>query len=101
MSVEMDVLGYVGSRQGIETGVMVRRWDLEDIGDTIKGHRHGVSHATLIARGRVRLETSEETREVPALSWVPVRAADLHTLTALEPETVVFCVFAGPAGDLA
>lgn len=99
--VVMTPLGFIGEEEGIETAVYPRRWDL-DKGDAIKGHAHGMAHATLIASGRFRFtdERTGHSREVGPLTWLAVAAADLHGFECLEPGTL-YCIFAGPGADLA
>ena len=101
MAVAHTPLGFVGEAEGIETGIYPRRWTFKS-GDILKGHAHGMPHATLIASGRYRFtnERTGESREVTAFEWIAVAAEDLHGFECLE-SGVLFCVFAGPMADLA
>ena len=76
------------------TGVWVNRWR-GNAGDSVKGHAHGCAHATLVVAGRIRLECDGAATEHAAGVWLPVPAAALHTITALEAGTIWDCVFAG------
>jgi quercetin dioxygenase-like cupin family protein len=65
-------------------------------GDVHRGHQHKIDHVTVVCRGTVRVRFGPEGREVreykaPAL--IEIDKDVFHQLTALEDETMYFCVF--------
>lgn len=68
-------------------------------GDVHEGHRHCFDHVTFVASGAIRIEWRDaETRgvseRVEAPAFWPIPRDRWHRITALEPDTVTWCVFA-------
>lgn len=66
----------------------------ENAGDVMHGHAHKYDHTTLVASGRVRFTVDGATSEFSAPHMVVVAKGKVHDLTALEPNTVCYCVHA-------
>jgi hypothetical protein len=82
-------MGYFGN-------VWVRQNILEKIGDTNGGgHKHKFDHVTLLTQGRVQVEIEgHPPKEFVAPTFIVIRKQHSHTFTALEDDTVYFCIFA-------
>lgn len=62
------------------------------IGDMNEGHAHSFHHFTLVAAGKVQVVSNNRasTYEAHDMIWIPKGIA--HTMIALEPFTVVYCI---------
>jgi len=81
-------LGYFGN-------IWVRQHNIENAGDSVGGHKHHFDHVTLLVRGKVRVEVEgKEPKEFTAPTFLVMRKELQHRMTALEPATTYFCVFA-------
>ena len=87
--IDVATTGPVGYRQFV----------LEKTCDVSRGHKHNYDHATFIHRGRVRITASRDdgaeitSREFGAGEWADIPANLLHTIKALEDNTIYFCIF--------
>jgi hypothetical protein len=86
---KMDDLGYFGN-------IWVRQNLLENVGDTNGGgHTHKFDHVSLLTQGKVSVEIEGyPAKEFTAPTFIVVRKEHRHKFTALEPNTVWYCVFA-------
>jgi hypothetical protein len=85
---DFDCLGHYG-------GLFWRFHTFHEAGDEHAGHRHRIDHATILARGGVRVEIAgEDAREVWAPAVIPIDKDKYHRITALEAGTAYYCVFA-------
>jgi len=82
-------LGYFGN-------VWIRQNILEKTGDTNGGgHKHKFDHVTLLTQGRVHVEIDgHPPKEFVAPTFIIIRKQYNHTFTALEDDTIYFCIFA-------
>ena len=81
-------LGYFGN-------IWVRQHYYKKAGDYHEGHKHHFDHVTLVARGSVLCEVEGcEPKEFKAPTFIVIKKDDLHKFTALEDDTVFYCVFA-------
>jgi quercetin dioxygenase-like cupin family protein len=62
-------------------------------------HRHAFDHATLLARGRVRVVTDGEQMEFSAPRIIVIERGRHHGFLALEDDTVLYCVHALHEGE--
>jgi hypothetical protein len=86
--VEYHQLGYFGN-------IWVRQNVLPKIGDQNIGHKHYFDHVSLLAKGKVRVEVEgHEPKEFTAPTFIVIRKEHNHKFTALEPNTLWYCVFA-------
>jgi quercetin dioxygenase-like cupin family protein len=87
-SSKVDSLGFYG-------GIFWRIHHFLKAGDTHSGHKHLIDHATLVSQGSVKCEIEdEEPRIYTAPSVIEINKDIFHKFTALEDNTVYFCVFA-------
>lgn len=73
-------------------------------GDIEPGHTHQFDHLTLLAKGRLRVFTGDAEKVFVAPQMIYIKKDIRHELTALEDNTVVFCIHAlrssEAAGDI-
>lgn len=63
-------------------------------GDVEHGHTHPFDHLTLLASGGLSVEVDGEVTDFEAPHMLYIRADKKHTLTALEDNTVAYCIHA-------
>lgn len=64
-------------------------------GDQHEGHQHRIDHATLVSQGAVKCEIDgQPPREYRAPAVIEIDKDLWHRFTALEDDTIYFCVFA-------
>jgi len=82
-------LGFFGN-------IWVRQNLLEKVGDTNGGgHEHKFDHVSLLTHGRVSVEIEgHPAKEFTAPTFIVIRKEHSHKFTALEENTVWYCVFA-------
>jgi hypothetical protein len=82
-------LGYFGN-------IWVRQNLLEKAGDTNgEGHKHKFDHVSLLSHGKVKVEIEgHPAKEFVAPTFIVIRKEYNHKFTALEDNTVWYCVFA-------
>lgn len=78
--------------------VYIRPIRLEKAGDFTPGHTHNFDHTTIIFKGAVRVvatspDGSTRTADFPFEDSFLVKADVLHEITALEDDTVYWCVY--------
>lgn len=61
-------------------------------GDVMEGHTHVYDHQTLLATGSVAVEVDGLTTEFKAPQIIYIRAGKVHKLTALEDNTLAYCI---------
>jgi hypothetical protein len=82
-------LGYFGN-------IWVRQNLLEKAGDTNgEGHKHKFDHVSLLSHGKVKVEIEgHPPKEFTAPTFIVIRREYNHKFTALEDNTIWYCVFA-------
>lgn len=82
-------LGYFGN-------IWVRQNVLDRVGDTNGGgHKHKFDHVSLLTQGKVRVEIEgHPPKDFAAPTFIVVRKEHNHKFTALEDNTIWYCVFA-------
>lgn len=85
----IDTLGYFGN-------IWVRSHTLVKAGDSNgEGHTHHFDHVTLVMSGSVKVEVvGHEPKVFTAPNFIVIDKDKKHKFTALEDNTVYFCVFA-------
>jgi hypothetical protein len=68
-------------------------------GDFMPGHTHPFDHTTLVASGSVRVTVDGKDTDFKAPHMIYVQAEKIHKITALEDNTVSFCIHALRDGD--
>lgn len=63
-------------------------------GDAEEGHAHSFDHTTLLASGRLRLRALGTDTDFTAPQHIFIKAGVQHELTALEDNTVAYCIHA-------
>lgn len=79
--------------------VYVRHMIFEHKGDIEDGHSHKFDHQTLIAKGSVKVKANSKETIFTAPHCVFIKAGVEHELTALEDDTVVYCIHALRDGE--
>jgi quercetin dioxygenase-like cupin family protein len=77
---------------------MRRNWMTEK-GDVVDGHAHNFDHVTLVIKGSIHVKFTlpdgrEGEHDFAAGEFVTIKAKVLHKITALEDDTLFYCVYA-------
>lgn len=81
-------LGYFGN-------IWVRQNLIEKAGDSYQGHTHHFDHVSLLVSGKALVEVEGHSpKEFTAPTFIVIRKEVEHKFTALEDNTVWFCIFA-------
>jgi hypothetical protein len=85
---KLNELGYFGN-------IWVRQNLLERKGDTHPGHKHHFDHVSLLVKGKVSVEVKGyPAKEFAAPTFIVIKKEHEHKFTALEDDTLWYCVFA-------
>jgi hypothetical protein len=76
------------------SSVYVRQMTFKKAGDREEGHAHVFDHQTLVASGSVEVEVDGNKKVFKAPHIVFIKKDAVHELTALEDNTVVYCIHA-------
>lgn len=81
---------------GYYANIWVRQNFLERAGDTNGGgHKHKFNHVSLLTQGKVLVEVEgHPPKEFSAPTFIIIRKEHNHKFTALEDNTLWYCVFA-------
>ena len=74
--------------------VFVKMHHFLDAGDTHEGHAHAFDHITLLAAGKVMMKHDNGEKEFTAPHLIVTPKGVKHQFTALEPNTVFYCIHA-------
>lgn len=77
---------------GLVANMFVRQMHFKEAGACEQGHAHTFDHLTLLASGRLQVEANGEITEYTAPTMIYIDSDVEHKLTALEPETVAYCI---------
>jgi len=81
-------MGYFGN-------IWVRQNVLARAGQSAGGHKHKFDHISLLTSGKIKIEVEgKEPKEFTAPTFIVVRKEQKHNITALEDNTIYYCVFA-------
>lgn len=81
-------LGYFGN-------IWVRQNILKKVGHCFNGHKHHFDHVSLLATGKVLVEVEGfDPSEFTAPTFIIIKKEHIHKFTALEDNTLWYCVFA-------
>lgn len=84
----IEELGFVGN-------VWVRQCWMEKKGDKVGGHMHYHDHVSLLCKGSVQVQVGNfEPKVFTAPTFIVIKKDHIHEITALEDDTVWYCVFA-------
>ena len=71
-----------------------RQMHFKQAGDCEHGHCHQFDHLTLLASGVLQVVVNGHTTVYRAPTMIYIHADYQHELTALEPDTVAYCIHA-------
>lgn len=74
------------------SNLWVKQMHFEESGDVMTGHSHKFDHPTLIAKGSVSVKVNDKTTTFTAPHIVYIAKDQLHQITALEADTVAYCI---------
>jgi len=81
-------LGYFGN-------IWVKQNVLELAGESFDGHEHKFDHVTLLVSGKVSVQIKDNPpKEFTAPTFIVIRKEHQHKITALEDNTIYYCVYA-------
>jgi quercetin dioxygenase-like cupin family protein len=79
---------------GLVSNVFVRQMNFKNIGDIEYGHTHTFDHLTLLAKGSLSVNVNGNVSTYAAPMMIFIKADVEHELTALENDTVAYCIHA-------
>ena len=97
MSTKVVDTPYV--KIGCVANLFSRQMHFKRAGDVEHGHTHPFNHLTLLASGSLRVTVNGETTDFKAPHMIYIHADAVHQLTALEDNTVAFCIHPLRKGD--
>ena len=68
-------------------------------GDIHEGHSHSFDHLTLLATGKMKVVVDRKEKTFTAPHHIYIKAGVVHELTALEDNTIAFCIHVLRDGD--
>lgn len=82
----------------ISGNIFIRENRLPEVGHKVEGHKHNFDHTTVVFKGAVHVRAVLPSGEVKEGDFVApahflVRKDVEHEITALEPNTVFWCVY--------
>ena len=82
------------SKFAIVSNVWIKMMTFKRAGDFNPGHAHLFDHPTLISQGSVEVEVDGTKTKFSAPAIIYIEKEKVHTITALEPNTVACCIHA-------
>lgn len=79
---------------GCFANVWIRQKHFPVVGKELNGHTHKYDHVSLLAKGKVKVRIGDIEKEFTAPTFIVIRKDDVHNVTALEPDTLWYCIFA-------
>jgi quercetin dioxygenase-like cupin family protein len=76
------------SQLSLISNLWIKLMTFERVGDVNKGHQHTFDHPTLLVKGRLRVDVDGAVSEFTAPHIIFIARNKVHTLTALEEDTV-------------
>jgi hypothetical protein len=93
MDLDFKQLGYFGN-------VWIVQNHFKKAQAILGGHEHKFDHVSLVAKGKVLVEVDgHQPKEFTGPTFIVIRKDKAHKITALEDDTVVFCVFGIPESE--
>jgi len=77
---------------GCVSNLFSRQMQFEKIGDMEIGHKHPFDHLTLLATGKLKVKVNEKETIFTAPHMIYIAKDVVHELTALENNTVAYCI---------
>jgi hypothetical protein len=79
---------------GCVANLFSRQMQFKKAGDLEHGHTHPFDHLTLLASGSLRVKVNNKITDFKAPHMIYIKAEYEHELTALEDNTVAYCIHA-------
>lgn len=87
--------GPLQEEYGFIGNVWVRMNYLAEAGDTAGGHMHYHDHVSLLAKGSVEIQIgAEPAKTFVSPTFIVIKKHFAHKITALEDDTVFYCIYA-------
>ena len=81
------------------SNLWLRQMHFSKAGDRNEGHTHSFDHMTLLAKGRVSVDVAGKVTEFVAPHMIYIQKDKEHYITALEDDTLCYCVHALRTGE--
>ena len=92
-------MSFPESRITCVSNLWLRQMHFARAGDRNEGHTHSFDHVTLLAKGRVSVDVEGKVTEFSAPHMIYVQQGKEHYITALEDDTLCYCVHALRTGE--
>lgn len=79
---------------GCVSNMWSKMMDFKKAGHTEYGHTHTFDHMTLLARGSLQVTVDGVASNFSAPHMIFIKAGKFHELTALEDDTLAYCIHA-------
>lgn len=79
---------------GCYANIWIRQKVFNNINETIGGHKHKYDHISLLASGSAKVEVDSIEKIFKAPTFIIIRKDKIHNVTALENNTLWYCIFA-------
>ncbi len=79
---------------GCVANLFSRMMYFKKVGDTELGHTHQFDHLTLLAKGKLKVTVDGVESSFTAPQMIFIQRDKVHTLEALQDETVAYCIHA-------
>jgi quercetin dioxygenase-like cupin family protein len=83
---------YPDVQLGCVSNMYVRMMEFKKTGCSEPGHAHPFDHLTLLAKGAVQMEVDGVTSTFVAPKMIFIVKDKVHSITALEDNTLAFCI---------
>jgi quercetin dioxygenase-like cupin family protein len=83
---------YPDVQLGCVSNMYVRLMEFKQVGCKEPGHDHPFDHMTLLAKGALEVEVDGVKTKFIAPKMIFIEKDKTHSLTALEPDTLAFCI---------
>lgn len=84
---------------GLVANLWVKMMHFKKAGEVEQGHAHVFDHMTLLASGSMRVVVDGISTDFKAPHMIYIKKNAVHELTALEDNTIAYCVHALRDGD--
>lgn len=81
------------------SNLWLRQMHFIKAGDANEGHVHNFDHITLLAKGSVEVDVEGNKTTFAAPHMIYITAGKRHFITALEDDTLAYCVHALRTGE--
>lgn len=77
---------------GCVANIFIRQMHFKEAGNIEQGHMHNFDHLTLLSTGRLLVEIPQGATIYNAPAMIFIHRNLTHKLTALEPNTLAYCI---------